>query len=91
MIDTSTMLRQDRMDAHQSGRLLVYMEDVVRRLKRLQKNESEEEEKSKWLTRRKQKIWDEQYLQHHKHLEKGAAAYQLGNTSSRTITEVKQR
>ena len=23
--------------------------------------------------------------------EKGAAAYQLGNTSSRTITEVKQR
>ena len=60
MIDTSTMLRQDRMDAHQSGRLSVYMEDVVRRLERLQKNESVEEEKSKWLTRRKQEIWDEQ-------------------------------
>ena len=41
MIDTSNMLRQDRMDAYQDGRLTVYMEDVVWRLERLQKNESD--------------------------------------------------
>ena len=69
MIDPSNMLKQDCMDAYQDGRLSVYMEDVVRRLERLQKNESEEEEKSKWLTKRKQENWDEQYLQHHKYLE----------------------
>ena len=66
------------MDAYQSGRLSVYMEDVVRRLKRLQKNESEEEEKSKILTRRKQEIWDEQYLNHHKHLESRKGHYEAG-------------
>ena len=33
MIDTSNMLRQDRVDAYyRDGRLSVYMEDVVRRL-----------------------------------------------------------
>ena len=47
MIDTSDMLRQDHMDAYQDGRLSVYMEDVVRRLEKLQKNESEEEQTSK--------------------------------------------
>ena len=52
MIDTSDMLRKDRMDAYQDGRLSVYMEDVVRRLERLQKNESEEEHTSKLLTKR---------------------------------------
>ena len=36
MIDTSGMLRKERFDAYQSGRLSVYMEDVVRRLERLQ-------------------------------------------------------
>ena len=50
------------MDDFQDGRLSVYMEDVVRRQERLQKNESEEEETSKLLTKRKQEIWDEQYL-----------------------------
>ena len=35
MIDTSDMLRRDRMEAYQSGRLSVYMEDVVRRLERV--------------------------------------------------------
>ena len=78
MIDTSNMLRQDRMAAYRDGRLSVYMEDVVRRLERLQKNESEEEEKSKWLTKRKQEIWDEQYLQHHKHLESRKGCYEAG-------------
>ena len=62
MIDTSNMLRQDRIDTYRDGRLSVYMEDIVRRLERLQRNESEEEEKYKWLTKRKQEIWDEQYL-----------------------------
>ena len=37
MIDTSGMLRKERFDAYQSGRLSVYMEEVVRRLERLQK------------------------------------------------------
>ena len=50
MIDTSDMLRKDRMDAYQDGRLSVYMEDVVRRLERLQKNKSEEEQTSKLFT-----------------------------------------
>ena len=50
MIDTSEMLRKDRMDAYQDGRLSVYMEDVVRRLERLQKDESEEDYTSKLLT-----------------------------------------
>ena len=36
MIDTLEMIRQDRYNAYQNGRLSVYMEDVVRRLKRLQ-------------------------------------------------------
>ena len=66
------------MDAYRDGRLSVYMEDVVRQLERLQKNESEEEEKSQWLTKRKQEIWDEQYLQHHKHLESRKGRYEAG-------------
>ena len=57
MIDTSSMLRKDRFDAYQSGRLSVYMEDVVRRLERLQRTGSEEEEvKTQMLTKRKQEI-----------------------------------
>ena len=54
------------------------MEDVVRRLERLQKNKPEEDEKSKLLTRRKQEIWDEQYLNHHKHLENRKGHYEEG-------------
>ena len=54
------------------------MEDVVRQLERLQKNESEEDEKSKLLTRRKQEIWDEQCLSHHKHLENRKGHYEAG-------------
>ena len=44
------------------------MEEVVRRLERMQRDETEEEEKSRWLTRRKQQIWDEQYRKHHGHI-----------------------
>ena len=62
------MLLHDRHEAYESGRLSVYMEDVVRRLERLQRGESEEEEKSRWLTKRKQQIWDDQYKQHHDNL-----------------------
>ena len=66
MIDTSGMLRKERFDAYQSGRLSVYMEDVVRRLERLQRTGSEDEEvKTQLLTKRKQEIWDNQYLIHH--------------------------
>ena len=78
MNDTTQMLRNDRFEAYHSGRLLVYMEDVVRRLERLQKGESEEEEKSRWLTRRKQEIWDEQYLQHHGYLKNLKGHYEAG-------------
>ena len=35
MIDTSEMLRHDRREAYKSGRISVYMEEVVRRLGRL--------------------------------------------------------
>ena len=63
MIDTSSMLRKDRFDAYQSGRLSVYMEDVVRRLERLQRTGSEDEEvKTQLLTKRKQEIWVVPYL-----------------------------
>ena len=68
IIDTSETIRHDRHDAYQSGRLSVYMEDVVRRLERLQRGETEEEEKSRWMTRRKQQIWDDQYQKHHGNL-----------------------
>ena len=78
MINTSNVLSQERREAYRSGRLSVYMEDVVRRLERLQKNVSEEDEKSKLLTRRKQEIWDEQYLNHHKHLENRKGHYEAG-------------
>ena len=53
MMDTTHMLMHDRREAYESGRLSVYMEDVMRRLERLQHGESEEE-KSRWLTRKKQ-------------------------------------
>ena len=59
MIETSEMIHEDRHEAYRSGRLSVYMEDVVRRLERLQQGETEEKEKSRWLTRRKQQIWDD--------------------------------
>ena len=78
MIDMSDMLRKDRMDAYQDGRLSVYMEDVVRHLERLQKDESEEEHASKLLTKRKQEIWDNQYLKHYGHLEARKGRYEAG-------------
>ena len=53
------------MDAYQDGRLSVYMEEFVRHLERLQKDESEEEYASKLLKKRKQEIWDNQYLIHY--------------------------
>ena len=78
MIDTTHMLMHDRREAYRSRRLSVYMEDVVRRLERLQRGESEEEEKSRWLTRRKQQIWDEQYQQHHGSLKNQKGHYEAG-------------
>ena len=68
MINMSEEIRQDRYDAVQARRLSVYMEDVVRRLERMQRGETEEEEKTRWLTKRKQQIWDNQYLKHHGHI-----------------------
>ena len=78
MIDTSSMLRKDRLEAYQSGRLSVYMEDVVRRLEKLQRNESEEEQPAKLLTKQKQEIWDNQYLIHHGQLTEKKGSYEAG-------------
>ena len=53
------------------------MEDVVRRLERLQRNESEEQS-SKLLTKRKQEIWDNQYLIHYGQLQERKGRYEAG-------------
>ena len=76
MIDTSSMLRNDRLEAYQSGRLSVYMEDVVQRRERLQRKESEEEQSAKLLTKRKQEIWDNQYLIHYGQLQEKKGTYE---------------
>ena len=53
MIETSDMIRIHRFEVYQLGLLSVYMEDVVQRLERMQRGETEEEEKSRWLMRTK--------------------------------------
>ena len=79
MIATSGMLRKDRHEAYQSGRLSVYMEDVVRRLERLQRTGSEDEDPEIYLlTKRKQQIWDNQYLIHHGQLTDKKGSYEAG-------------
>ena len=79
MIATSDMLRKDRHEAYQSGRLSVYMEDVVRRLERLQRTGSEDEDPEIYLlTKRKQQIWDNQYLIHHGKLAENKGSYEAG-------------
>ena len=70
------MIHEDRHEAYRAGRLSVYMEDVVRWLERLQRGETEEEEKSRWLTRRKQQIWDDQYQKHHGHIASQKGRYE---------------
>ena len=70
------MLHEEKHKAYRAGRLTVYMEDVVRRLERLQRGESEEEEKSRWLTRRKQQIWDDQYQRYHGHIASQKGCYE---------------
>ena len=66
MIDTSDMLGKEKSEMYQSRSMSVYMEDVMRRLEKLQRNESEEEGRpAKHLTKRKQEIWDNQFLIHH--------------------------
>ena len=55
------------------------MEDIVRRLEKLQRSESaEEEQPAKLLTKRKQEIWDNQYLIHHGRLTKKKGSYEAG-------------
>ena len=56
MIETSQEHRRDRFVAVQAGRLSVYMQDVVGRLERLQRGETEEEEQSRWFTNQKQQL-----------------------------------
>ena len=76
MINTSQEHRRDRFEAVQAGRLSVYMEDMVLRLERLQRGETEEEEKSKMYTKKKQDLWDAQYLKLHKHLASQKSMYE---------------
>ena len=75
MIETSEERRRDQYDAVQAGHLSVYIEDVVRRLERMQRGETEEEEKSRWFTRKKQQLWDDQYLKFHKHIASQRGSY----------------
>ena len=70
------MLHTHRFEAYQSGRLSVYMEDVVSRLERMQQGKTEEEEKSRWLTKKKQQIWDDQYKKHHGHIASQKVRYE---------------
>ena len=73
------MLGKEKSEAYQSRRMSVYMEDVVRRLEKLQRNESEEEERpAKRLTKRKQEIWDNQFLIHHGRLSEDKGSYEAG-------------
>ena len=76
MIDTSQEHRRDRFEAVQAGRLSVYMEDVVRRLERLQRGETEEEDQCKMYNKKKQDLWDAQYLRHHKHIASQKGSYE---------------
>ena len=82
MIDTSQEHRRDRFDAVQAGQLSVYMEDVVRRLERLQRGEKEEEEEqSQMYTKKKQDLWDTQYLRYHKHIASQKGSYEAYEAS----------
>ena len=55
------------------------MEDVVRRLERLQRTGSEDEDvETQLLTKRKQQIWDNQYLIHHGKLAENKGSYEAG-------------
>ena len=45
-------------------------------MERMQRGETEEEEKSRWLTRRKQQIWDDQYQKHHGHIASQKGLYE---------------
>ena len=76
MIETSQEHMRDRFDAVQAERLSVYMEDVVRHLERLQRGETEEEEQSRWFTKKKQQLWDNQYLKHHKLIASQKGSYE---------------
>ena len=76
IIDTSEMIHEDRHKAYRTGHISVYMEDVMHRLERLQRGETEEEEKSRWMTRRKQQIWDDQYQKQHDNLASHKGRYE---------------
>ena len=79
MIDTSDMLGKEKSEAYQSRRMSVYMEDVVRRLEKLQRSEPEEEERpARRLIKRRQEIWDNQFLIHHGRLAEVKGSYEAG-------------
>ena len=68
MIEITQEHRRDRFDAAKVGRLDNYMEDVVRRLEKLQKGEDDDDEDGVKYVKRKQELWDAQYLRHRHNL-----------------------
>ena len=64
MIENSQEHRRDRFDAAKAGRLDNYMEDVVRRLEKLQKGEDDDDRDGVKYVKQKQELWDAQYLRH---------------------------
>ena len=84
MISTSEEIRQDRYDEVQAGCLSVNMEDVVRHLERMQRCETEEEEKTRWLTKKKQQLWDNQYSKH-KHIASQKSSYKASFILEQTL------
>ena len=76
MIDTFQEHRRDRFAAAKEGRLSVYMEDVVRRLERLQRGEEDDDEEGIRYIKRKQELWDAQYLRHRDNLLSTKGSYQ---------------
>ena len=85
MIENSEEHRRNRYDAYQSERLSVYMEDVVLHLERLQRGETEEEEKSRWFHRKKQQLWDNQHLKYHKHIASQRGSYEASIILEQTL------
>ena len=75
MIETSQEHRRDRFDAAKAGRHDTYMEDVVRRLERLQRGEEDDNEEGDKYIKQKQDLWDAQYLRHLDNLLRNKADY----------------
>ena len=66
MIETSQEHRRERFEAAKAERLDNYMDDVVQKLEKLQKEEDGEDGVK--YVKRKQKLWEAQYIRHRHNL-----------------------